>query len=744
MPNDSINEYIELVSSLAGIEEMLERQIDVLSTISRVFSDVAKAMRDVSGSGRESAIVGDLVSSAFKKAGQGFLRASEDTTTYISTAKHLRKQLDETNPLVEGLKGGVIDLGAAVVGLVVSAAIDFLSDLEEKEKRVQIASQDLSPLLRDMGNGLLQSSYDAIEALDGLVQYRRSVDDLIDSHAKLVLETGKKVYDINVDIALVDQYMQTIHELSEKSRLSADDQAKLQLAVEGVNSMCGTNIEIIDGLTGKMSQSIESIDSSTEAWKRNNMAQSAQEQNAEYSRQLIENTMELEAKRLELIGIEGNLNNLLNDENGIIIDNTAETLRLKNEIEKLEAEEERLTKQIDSLNDSYIANTEVVTSSCDGLIDYIDKNATWSKQLEDNEVQVGHLSYELSRLGVTTGELAELSDAEFASLAASFTGNADDIMAKCAELGIYMPGKFREIAETLGPEVALGYLEGLDPHCADEVLKEMGVDSIEALKVELGISSPSKRMAQIGTYAAEGFAKGISDDVTSALAAEALASGALAAMGSEAAPDKTNLIGKDASSGFAQGIGDGLKAVDTEGKVISAAAKAGLRSENGNATSWGNDLVGGLASGIRNAVGLVTNAASFIAGSIKSFLHFSRPDEGPLKDYERWMPDMVFGLALSMRKAAPVLFAEARALAQGISENINEWELSSASLTKGTAAGLTAYRPDAVALQGREATNNYYTIGDVSYTPDSRVAQLMSELTDILIINRNMEVTSYA
>ena len=33
-----------------------------------------------------------------------------------------------------------------------------------------------------------------------------------------------------------------------------------------------------------------------------------------------------------------------------------------------------------------------------------------------------------------------------------------------------------------------------------------------------------------------------------------------------------------------------------------------------------------------------------------TFLHFSVPDEGPLADYETWMPDFMKGLASGMEK----------------------------------------------------------------------------------------------
>src|SRR5699024_1548516 len=38
-----------------------------------------------------------------------------------------------------------------------------------------------------------------------------------------------------------------------------------------------------------------------------------------------------------------------------------------------------------------------------------------------------------------------------------------------------------------------------------------------------------------------------------------------------------------------------------------------------------------------------------VAATIASYLHFSRPDVGPLRDYEAWMPDMMQGMASTLR-----------------------------------------------------------------------------------------------
>ena len=87
--------------------------------------------------------------------------------------------------------------------------------------------------------------------------------------------------------------------------------------------------------------------------------------------------------------------------------------------------------------------------------------------------------------------------------------------------------------------------------------------------------------------------------------------------------------------------------------------------------NWGVDMVKGIADGIRSAIHYVTSAVKSVASKVKSYLHFSRPDEGPLVEYESWMPDMVEGLSDSLRKASPELISQTEALASGMSDAFN-------------------------------------------------------------------------
>ena len=70
----------------------------------------------------------------------------------------------------------------------------------------------------------------------------------------------------------------------------------------------------------------------------------------------------------------------------------------------------------------------------------------------------------------------------------------------------------------------------------------------------------------------------------------------------------------------------------------------------GQAFQWGKDFIQGLINGISSMIQSVINTVSGLAERIRSFLHFSAPDEGPLADYETWMPDFMKGLASGIEK----------------------------------------------------------------------------------------------
>lgn len=85
------------------------------------------------------------------------------------------------------------------------------------------------------------------------------------------------------------------------------------------------------------------------------------------------------------------------------------------------------------------------------------------------------------------------------------------------------------------------------------------------------------------------------------------------------------------------------------------------------AIQWGKDFIGGLKDGIMSGVQGIVDAVKGIGDKIKSFLHFSVPDEGPLTDYESWMPDFMGGLAKGISDNENTVLDKVKGLAGGIS-----------------------------------------------------------------------------
>lgn len=81
------------------------------------------------------------------------------------------------------------------------------------------------------------------------------------------------------------------------------------------------------------------------------------------------------------------------------------------------------------------------------------------------------------------------------------------------------------------------------------------------------------------------------------------------------------------------------------------------------AVEWGADFVQGIVDGITNSIHKVEDAVSALAAKIRSYLHFSVPDEGPLTEYETWMPDFMEGLAKGIEKNKHLVNNAVRALA---------------------------------------------------------------------------------
>jgi len=114
------------------------------------------------------------------------------------------------------------------------------------------------------------------------------------------------------------------------------------------------------------------------------------------------------------------------------------------------------------------------------------------------------------------------------------------------------------------------------------------------------------------------------------------------------------------------------KATQIKNAIVNGinSAVSFITSLPGKALKWGKDFIQGFINGIKKKISGIIDAVKGIGSKIRSFLHFSRPDEGPLRDYETWMPDMMKGMAKSLTSSEGYLLNPIEQLAGRMSAGI--------------------------------------------------------------------------
>lgn len=157
-----------------------------------------------------------------------------------------------------------------------------------------------------------------------------------------------------------------------------------------------------------------------------------------------------------------------------------------------------------------------------------------------------------------------------------------------------LPGKLK----ALGKDIWNGFVQGLTAAWTTvaQALKKFVGGFVQGFKDGLGIHSPSTVMSNIGQMCVAG-------------------------------------------------LKNGLANIGTVFTSVFSTIKNWLGSFGKNMFTWGSEMMGNLVNGINSGLRSLQQKVASAANTIRSYLHFSQPDVGPLADFNSWMPDMMSQLA---------------------------------------------------------------------------------------------------
>ena len=112
--------------------------------------------------------------------------------------------------------------------------------------------------------------------------------------------------------------------------------------------------------------------------------------------------------------------------------------------------------------------------------------------------------------------------------------------------------------------------------------------------------------------------------------------------GMDTIKNKTTDVNK-AIAGMPVAWAAGIPAAASAGEGMANAVRRPLTDIVRESATWGSHAGAGFASGINTQVPVVASAAARVANAVRQVMAFTRPEKGPLHEYEQWMPHMMQG-----------------------------------------------------------------------------------------------------
>ena len=210
-----------------------------------------------------------------------------------------------------------------------------------------------------------------------------------------------------------------------------------------------------------------------------------------------------------------------------------------------------------------------------------------------------------------------------------------------------LPSKVVDIAR----QIIDGFVKGITDYFGKvwDSLKGFADGVINGFKDFFGIHSPSTVMADLGENTVAGLEKGMdkqweSFDKSYEKHVDVMIDGMKKKLGINGSSGSSTVfenIGKSVIAGLSKGMSGLSEAFNKVFKALTT-----LISDFGkDMYKWGSEMMQNLVKGINTGLKSLQDKVVEAAGSIRSNLHFSQPDEGPLADFNTWMPDMMKQLA---------------------------------------------------------------------------------------------------
>lgn len=508
------------VADAAGplVERALPLLDDGLQQVAEVVTDAAYALDDLdtddlagladaairlAGTGPALSVAGrgltlvskgvGLLSSASAAGAKATGRLSDGLMELATSPKTADGALGKLASTILSIPTPAAALAGVAGGLLVTAIGALAAEAAEAAAHEELlagATRDAADIMGDAS-----SSADGLgDAIGGI---EPDVQGTLEAMRDLNASVEETLSEVAVDSARLDQYVDAIDELANRSGLSATEQYRLQEAVEGYNRVTGEQWQVVDAVNGKIAdqsgvvqENTDQLHANADAWKSRARAEALSSVAADYMEQEARSAYELQVAQDNLNEAYQRREDLTSRYNELT-DNGKNPLAegaydLASQIEGLNREIPGLEQNVSDLGAAHEAAAR-------NAEDFANMAALETAVFDTLGDRSGDFVEALTQSGLSLSDFAALSDEQLAAIASAWDGTAEGIGAAITDAGVSV-GSFSGILSAVTPEVQAS---------AAMMAQAMGT-SLSQLESDLAGAGVSAE--QMGAVSSEAFA----------------------------------------------------------------------------------------------------------------------------------------------------------------------------------------------------------------------------------------------
>lgn len=578
--SDALSDLVDAAGPF--VESLLPHLEDGLDAASGALDLVTGAMKSFTSMGRSGqkqimqfveavAVVGPVLSVAGRgvdKLGDAMEHASNLLQKGSTALSRLADASGIAGTAASGLSGGIVGVGVAIAAVPVALFVKNLADMAAHEQLVEDATQSMDAVLEQASATASQSTGEMAASVADL---QLASEEALQSMASLNADVSESFADLGAQSALLDSYVGTIQELAGQSDLTAAEQERLRIAVEGYNEVTGDSVSITNAVAGELSKSTDEIMANADAWEENARVQAYQSAAKKYFE-------EAASAQLELSKSQQEYNQLLNEQT------------------------KRMAEAQKSFEDGMMSEQEYQAVKDDSKLKIQEATEALNEQSDAYKSAADNANYMSTQAAISMANLDQTIKDTLSTLPAELQAGGLE-MANSLAAGISSGTVSVGAASRFIDSTVNGIIAELPPD-----MQQKGLDAANSLAA--AISSGEITVGEATTIL------------------KAAANGSL-----DSLPADLRAIADSSVGDFASGIRGGSgNARSAAGEVASAAA---TMDDVGDMWASGNHLANNFANGITAAKKAVLGAAQTIADNVAAILQFSVPESGPWSGRER-------------------------------------------------------------------------------------------------------------